>query len=587
VPSLCFLGATVCLLVASLLTGPVYRWVALLLLSAGILARSRFTPNALTIAVCIYGGWLLVNAAMVTPNYTAENLYRPLILVSGFFLVGALERDAMLRLFRIGVGLTALLVLLGFAQVLFGFWHSTANAVRAGAVFAVPNTFATAINLFLLPLLALIAMRCGGKFALACCLWLFAGLVSTESRGGHLGFAAGCGFLLVMVGFPADRQGWARLVSLTALFAVVAVTVVAALVFAHPSGPGKTGGFGETVFSRGGSGRAELAGVALAHVLDQPVLGAGANMFPPLYQMSKPSHWDNDAHYYFVHNDYLQVWLEFGALGLLLLLGLVAAAGYALVRARGDTRHDPWPIAIGAALSSLFAHAAVDFPLFVPYLLLISGAYLGALAQVAGPQPTLQALLHSIKERIGAAGRPVLVAIVAALLAWTSMPAMAALCADRALSHLSAGRMAEGLKWQELARWLERRNPIHYWAEAVMWRELALETQVPNLADKADELHVSGIAANRLEAINYVERSRLHRLHGPLLRRAASASEILQWTAEAVRLRPYSLVTQAEHARALANAGRIEEARHISRGMLERRPEAALVRRLAMEMGLP
>ena len=44
-------------------------------------------------------------------------------------------------------------------------------------------------------------------------------------------------------------------------------------------------------------------------------------------------------------------------------------------------RNPEWLPVTGAAMTSLFAHAAVDFPLYIPALQFLSGAYLGALAE--------------------------------------------------------------------------------------------------------------------------------------------------------------------------------------------------------------
>ena len=87
----------------------------------------------------------------------------------------------------------------------------------------------------------------------------------------------------------------------------------------------------------------------------------------------------------FVHNDYLQIWLEAGLPGLLAFLSVIGVFYLSLWKKRSDInlnslRNPEGLPAIGAAMTSIFAHAAVDFPLYIPALQFLSGAYLGALA---------------------------------------------------------------------------------------------------------------------------------------------------------------------------------------------------------------
>lgn len=119
-----------------------------------------------------------------------------------------------------------------------------------------------------------------------------------------------------------------------------------------------------------------------------------------------------------------------------------------------------------------------------------------------------------------------------------------------------------------------------------MWRELAAEAGTLGLAKRADELFEKGIAANPYEIINYVERSRLHRIHGALLEERAGPERLLEWTAAAMRLRPYAPVAAAERARVLVHAGRAEEGRALARWLLGRRPQDPVAIRLAAELGV-
>jgi O-antigen ligase len=590
-PSLFVFAAALLLLVAALLQGNIYRWGAILLLVAGILAAQRSAPwkDGLSIALGLFCAWLFLNAAFLTPSYSAEALYRPLILLGGYAAGLTMERRSLVQLFWAGVALLALLVLLGLLQFYFGFWHLAHNPQRAAAMFVTPNTFATAINLILLPLAALFLVR-GSRWAYVFALWMFAGLIATESRGGWLAALAGLWFIAWYQGIPrtrAARAPWLQLLAglLWVYIAFWAVLWLMSVMALAPAGLAET--FAETVVSRGTSYRVDIAMVALSQIAERPLAGAGASMFRNLMEMTKPAELDMGQIFMFVHNDYLQIWVEFGLVGIILLGAVMALALVRLARSRRAKSADLLPMACGAALASVFAHAVVDFPLYIPFLLLLVGLWLGALSPRDGDGERLDSFfadvgrhLAPLRSRIAVGG------LTVAALAWLAQPAIADFATGKALAELSAGRPDSGLYWQSVARRFEPQNGAHYWTEAIIWRDQAIEARDKPLAARADMLLSDGMRADPYQIANYIERSRLHRLHADLFDRPVGPDEVLDWTGEALRLRPYSLIVQAEHARALAHAGRIEEATRIVHALLERHRNTGMARGLAREFGL-
>jgi O-antigen ligase len=594
-PSLFVSGAALLLLVASLLTDDAYRWGAIVLLALACMPRFELSANAVSGVVALFCGWLFLNALLLTPGYRAEGLYRPLILFGAFASFSAIGRNAGLRLFRSGVALLAILVLVGLLQHWIGFWRLSHNALRAAATFVTPNSFATAINLFLLPLAALYLTGNRSPRVYGLILWLFAGLVATQSRGGMLALFAGLLFVAVCVGWSGLRQAGrpiARLLVGGAAVWILVVAVARLLVPLMDAGglPSLDHGFWgglpslDPWLGRVTWDRAEIYATTLRLILERPIAGAGANMFWPLFEPLKPAIF-GDHTFTFAHNDYLQIWLEYGALGLALLLALGATS---LAFARSTYRRtpgDPVPLACGAALASCFAHAVVDFPFYVPFILFVAGGYLGALASGAGDSLKGGAWRWSLGYISRLVTPRVRWLAVLALIAWIGQPMLAQLATGRALEVLVAGNVEGGLYWQSVARRLEPRNPSHYWTEAVIWRELAAESGDRAYWAKADALLADGIRANPpFSFLLRLERARLHRRFSQNLDHAATPVEVLAWVEEALAGAPGSFEGQVERARALAYAGRREEATRISRGLLERRPESPLARRLAEEM---
>ncbi|HEY6966423.1 MAG TPA: O-antigen ligase family protein [Burkholderiales bacterium] len=581
---------------AALLQGSIFRWGAIALLATSVLAAPRraLAADGLGIALGLFCGWLFLSAVFLTPSYSAEALYRPLVLFGGYAAGVSLGRPALTQLFRAGTALLALLVLLGLLQLYFGFWHLAHNPQRAAATFITPNTFATAINLILLPLAVLALVRGRSRWAYALALWLFAGLLATESRGGWLAAFAGLVFIAWYQGVPRTREArepWMRLMA-GLLWVYIAFWVLLRLLPLIPIpglalGTGLAESFGETVVSRGTSYRIDIAMVALGRIAERPLAGAGASMFSNLMEMTKPAELDIGQTFRFVHNDYLQIWVEFGLIGLVLLGAVIGSAFVSLLRSRRVDRADSLPIACGAALTSALAHAAVDFPLYIPFLLLLVGLWLGALSAHGSHPGRLEPLLATIGRRL-APLRTRLVggALAVAALAWLAQPAAADFATSEALTELRAGRPDSGLYWQSVARRLEPRNGVHYWTEAVIWRDQAVEARSKAFAARADMLFAEGMRADPYQVANYIERARMHRTHAELFDQPAGPRQLLAWTGEALRLRPFSLVAQAEHARTLAYAGQTEEALRIVRAMLERHGDTGMARGLAKEFGL-
>jgi len=574
------------LLAASLHTERWYHWVGIAFLALAA-APWRFPPaNLLSLAAVSYCAWQIINALFISPVYAAEGIYQPLMLLCSFVAFATTARERAAELFGAGVALMSGLALLGLLQYFLGVWqldwtvwHLEENSLRAAGTFVTPNTFATAINMFLVPMGALYLVKGTGRH-LAIVLWLFAGLVATQSRGGMLAWMAGLGYVAVCVGMPMLRRHSERILRMLLGCIAMWIAVTALATFAFQGG--------DSVRSiapwiaRGMAERPELYAATFNLILQHPVAGAGANMFYPLFETVKPA-WLRDSVYFYAHNDYLQAWLEFGALGIALLLALAASALIIALRAQRRVPGDSVPLVCGAGLAACLAQAMVDFPLYIPFLLVLVGAYLGALAAHQGNRRPARAAAAG-QSSSGNFSPPLRWAVALATLLWLSQPMLAEMVVYRSIAVLQRGDVSDGLYWLSVARRLEPRHPAHYWAEGTVWREQAVMTGNPLLAEQADALFAEGVRVNPYEVGNLVARIELHRGHPDLLKHAAPPAQILAWAEQAAALRPRSLPVQGELARALAYAGERERARTLARTLLEQYPASNLTRRLAAEL---
>ena len=77
--------------------------------------------------------------------------------------------------------------------------------------FYTANTFATGINLFLLPFIALYLSGVSPRLTYWLALLFFAGLMATQSRGGYLGLTAGILFLALFTFIGHGQLKWNRI----------------------------------------------------------------------------------------------------------------------------------------------------------------------------------------------------------------------------------------------------------------------------------------------------------------------------------------------------------------------------------------
>ncbi|MEO0981645.1 MAG: O-antigen ligase family protein [Pseudomonadota bacterium] len=110
--------------------------------------------------------------------------------------------------------------------------------------------------------------------------------------------------------------------------------------------------------------------------------GAGLGVYEALYPLHEPP---GPPSKYFVnaaHNDYLQVLIELGAAGGLLVAGCLVWTGRLIWRAWAYG--DPLQRAASIALGVIALHSAVDYPLRTPAIAMLAAACLAVLAKPSG-----------------------------------------------------------------------------------------------------------------------------------------------------------------------------------------------------------
>lgn len=126
-----------------------------------------------------------------------------------------------------------------------------------------------------------------------------------------------------------------------------------------------------------GSGRHALWAAAWQMYLDKPWLGWGLGMYHWLYpQYRDPMILESGQ---LVHNDYLEILMSLGPVGLLLLLAFVICVLRLFLRAwRNKNLSD---LALAGSASAILLHSLVEFNLFQPAITIILGLYVGHLSK--------------------------------------------------------------------------------------------------------------------------------------------------------------------------------------------------------------
>lgn len=578
-----FIGVLLCLLPASRGTDFFFWWLGLCLLA--VLARLQqervFTLSWLNAAVVGFCGLLLANALYLNPVYHADGIYLPATLVLAFVVASRCPEGSAQTGFKLFYALISLIALWALLQWLTGWGFIDEKSSRSLALFATPNTLATALNLGLVPVLSYYLLGRGGRGVYWLTLLLFAALLATQSRGGYLGLLAGMLFLLSFVGQDVVVAQWRRYrevaVGFLAVFCFFKVYAWLGLADWSIDNVIATLSHGNSSY------RWEIYQVAWAGLPEHLWLGIGYYNFGYYFQVHKvPPFLDGST--FFVHNDYLQFAFETGLLGLGLFLLLIAAVYGQLFRFRRQALIEQrLPLILSAAaITSMLAHALVDYPFYIAVLLAVFGAYLGVINRqfidmgARHWQPPKITGQQFLGLRAGFIGNSLFVG----LMIWLGLPAFADVSADYGLHRLQQGDPQSGLYWHSVARTLQPREANYYWREGIIWRDQGIAQAKPELLEKSAVIFGKGLEVNPFEVNNLLEKIALHRQYGTQLKQPATHQDIMTWINQAKSLHPYSDFVQMEYVRCLDFVGERAKAIEQAQLLVHKRPQSKTAQKL-------
>ena len=505
---------------------------------AGREGRAGTSPIAL--ATMSYAAWVALSTLALSPAYTSAGLYHPVLLISSFLVIRRLtagaERWAAISTMVLG----GLLAFWGLAQLA---WLGMA---RAHAMLETPATYATVLNLVLVPMVAFTAAGHRNALVLGSIVVASAGLFAADSRGGLLGLAAGIG----CAAFLASRTKLLRPRHLALALALVAAGAV--LVTALRALPSSQQTERPTANERSESSisRLELFALALKTWRERPWLGHGYLTYEYAFEKGRagvPSYQRTQATS-FVHNDYLQTLSELGLIGVAAFLAFVWLPlwmAYGRIQSL-ETQHQLVVVACASALASMAIHALVDFPFYVPICLVLYGCVLGALEKRVCTLERANTILPRCAGRWFRAIRAgaSMVALVLLL-----RPVSAEYLAGRGLRDAAAGKGQRAALMLGMARSIEPADWRYHWYAGQFWDAQAVDSGRREAAQLAAVAYAAGFAANPLEVRNLLGMISVHRRHRQLMDAPADPGTMQQWEAQAWALAPLNPAVRRELGR--------------------------------------
>ncbi len=286
-----------------------------------------------------------------------------------------------------GIGLGALQV--ASADPVTSHWYLYADTNPGKAVGFFANADHMAILLVVtIPFLA--AFAAGGKrggiqrhaatvaVAAALVLLVLVGLALNGSLAGY-GLALPVIAASTLLVLPARS----RLRSLTALVAMLLAVGAIALVEITPIGSGKIAGHASNAVQS----RTEIAATAARATAKFMPFGSGLGSFDKVYRLYERPAQVTPIFVVHAHDDYLELTLELGLAGALLILLFLAWWVVAVWRAWRTAGAGPFARAAAIGSAAILVHSAVDFPLRTAAIAACFGMCLALLAESRAAPP--------------------------------------------------------------------------------------------------------------------------------------------------------------------------------------------------------
>jgi O-antigen ligase/Tfp pilus assembly protein PilF len=457
--------------------------------------------TALGLSLVAYVGWLAVTLTWGTvPSYNVITFWWLCGLPLAFWLYTVSpEREALWH--RVAL----LVLILALVLSLQASYQLVVRELEPKSVFLDINSHAAFIALIALPaagyFIASLAVRSkhdGKTYILGAAVFILVFAIAlTAGRGAMVVLVTG---MAVLIGVAWGRAPRRAIVALTIL-------VVAGLFMGNIVAQGKTTARMLTLIDPETAGltRFLIWEQTWAIIKEAPWLGKGLGAFGlvfPAYQNPL----DSSAGF-MVHNDYLQIWLEAGLPGLVLLLAIYVSAFMLFIRTLRNRRLSKTRvIEIAGIFSGLLAvalHSFVNFDLYILPTSLVAGVMLARFHELtaAGSGAGIWAFKPTRYLRLGIYRAVVLLVVLTGVVYWLSH-ALANYAIQEAVHLVSAGELDQADDALSRAYQLSPDSEITLVARAELYRHVISAAPNSALEDKQRLFQSAMETLDRAERLN-------------------------------------------------------------------------------------
>lgn len=552
----------------------------------------RIPKTSLALCLTLFWLWLALSLTWsLAPNISVINFWWVGSLALVFWLYTLTpDRDALWS------HAAAILLVIGLVLALMGVYQVLVLEQHARSVFETRNTHAAFLNLVALPASAYFLQTIADKTVprhysviLGTVLFaLFLSIFLTASRGATLSLAISAGLLAALTLRSVPRRALVLLLGLLAVAFLVSK-------IAH-------GELSERLPQLVQDSPRLIIWESSWNLLQaSPWQGIGLGLFYLAYPPYRnPA--DNTGGF-FAHNDYLQIWIETGLPGLILLLAVLVAASWLFMRAlrktglRGGNHLEMTGLFCG--LLAVAAHSVVDFNLYILSIMMMSGLSLARFHELATRSLKSSSLLLRPSRFVGKQAHPLIVLLLVLLPVFYFVAlGMANSYYDRGMAQANEGRLQEADQSLAAAQRLTPSDDRILIAHADLYRHAIAVLPSDefggrkSLYDDALWFLDQAQEANALRGLTFVIRGRLYQQNP-----AFAGENGLELAGESFRralaLNPRLFQGRMDYVSLLLQAGKKEEAlqsldegvRHYYPAMRDLIPFYSLTARLRKEAG--
>jgi O-antigen ligase len=520
--------------------------------------------TGLTFAVTLYWTWLAISITWSRVPYVSFYVFWWMGTLPLTFWICTLARGQE----RVWRYIQGPVLLLGFALALTGIYQLLVLGQVPQAMFLNINSYASLLNLITIPAAAcfLLFNARQDRLTIPLGMVLFVLVYAigiTQGRGALLTFILGAGLLISVAIKHVPKRAVQTLL----------VLILSALILANITSQGGMLDRFRTLVDPASAGftRFLIWQGSWEMLKEFPWWGIGLGN----YSLAWPPYWNpEDASAgFFVHNDYLQIWIEAGLPGLLLLVSIVATALWMFVRLLNQARgYGDSKVQMAGLLGGFFAiatHSLVDFNFYVVPILALSGAILARVQTLAAAFESVQSWRIQPRKWLGlAAYRTIILLLFMFPLTYLSTLSLSARETSKGVELAEQGLLEEAEEsFIRAARLNPRADNIlmtqaDLYRHAIMVLPASFDGKKQELFDLARELLTKAEQLNPLRVQTFLVRARLYQ-QNPELLGGDQEVQIANAFEHAIRLNPRSFGARLAYAKYLLSRGRTKQAKEV------------------------